>query len=81
MSDGVSMKGQSRLASVVEAIANMATGYALAILIGIAVYPLFGAKFTLQDNFALAAIFYAASFLRSYIWRRVFNHLQIRRKL
>ena len=72
------MNGQSRRASVLEALANMITGYLMAVCIGMLLYPLFGARFTIGENFAISAIFYIASFVRSYVWRRIFNHLHQR---
>lgn len=68
--------GQSRKASLLEAAANMITGHLLAVAIGFFVYPLFGATFSAQDNFSIAAVFYVASFVRSYVWRRIFNRVK-----
>lgn len=70
---------QSRLASFVEASANLAIGFVISIAIGRFLYPLFGYQVTLADNAGLTAIFTAASITRSYFTRRFFNWLHTRK--
>ena len=57
---------QSRLMSLVEALVNVAVGYAVAVLTQVMVFPLFGLKTTLPENLAIGAIFTAVSLARSY---------------
>ena len=64
---------QSRRASAVEAVANVAIGYSVAVLVQIAVFPLFGLHPGLGDNLAIGAVFTVVSLLRSYAVRRMFN--------
>ena len=40
------MTGQSKRLSLIEAIANVLVGYGVAVLAQIAIFPLFGIKFT-----------------------------------
>ena len=65
---------QSRRQSLIEAITNVAVGYALAVLTQIVVFPWFGLKVSLNDNLAIGAIFVIISLLRSYALRRLFEH-------
>lgn len=64
---------QSRRMSAVEAVSNVAVGYALAVIIQIAAFPLFGIESSVLDNLGLALIFTVASIARSYSLRRAFE--------
>ena len=65
---------QSRRMSMVEAITNVAVGYALAVVTQIVVFPWFGLYPSLRDNLALGGIFVVISLLRSFALRRLFEH-------
>jgi hypothetical protein len=62
---------QPRRMSLVEAIANVAVGFAVALMTQIIVFPLFGLEVTLGQNFAIGALFTIASLCRAYVLRRV----------
>ena len=64
---------QSRRQSLIEAITNVAVGYALDVLTQIVVFPWFGLNVSLNDNLAIGAIFVIISLLRSYALRRLFE--------
>ena len=64
---------QSRRMSLVEAITNVALGYALAVATQIIVFPWFGLHPSLRENIALGGIFVGISLLRSYALRRLFE--------
>jgi len=64
---------QSRRMSLVEAITNVAVGYALAVATQIVVFPWFGLHPSLGDNLALGAVFVGISLVRSYALRRLFE--------
>lgn len=66
---------QSRKRSMVEALLNVAVGFALSLVLTALVFPMFGYPIRLQDNLSITAIFTAASVLRSYALRRMFNLL------
>ena len=68
---------QSRRMSVIEAIANVAVGYGLAVLTQILVFPMFGLRAPLADNLALGAVFTAISLARSYVLRRLFEAIRV----
>jgi hypothetical protein len=64
---------QSRRLSLIEAIANVFVGYALAVMTQIVVFPWFGLQVSLGDNLAIGGLFLAISLLRSYALRRAFE--------
>lgn len=66
---------QSRRMSLIEAITNVAVGYALAVVTQIVVFPWFGLHASLGDNLALGLVFTAISLFRSYTLRRLFTLL------
>ena len=70
---------QQRRHSLLEAVANSAIGYALAVLTQVAVFPQFGFEVPLAQSLVLGAIFTVLSLVRSYTLRRVFEGRQMRR--
>lgn len=64
---------QSRRMSLVEALANVAVGYGVAVATQIAVFPRFGLETTMSENLAIGAIFTVVSIVRSYSLRRMFE--------
>ena len=64
---------QSRLMSLVEAVANVVVGYALAVWMQVLVFPLFGLEATLRQSLGIGAIFTLVSLVRGYLLRRVFE--------
>ena len=69
---------QSRRMSLVEAIANVAVGYAIAVLTQILVFPIFGLQVSLSNNLTIGAAFTAISLTRSYVLRRLFEAFRSR---
>ncbi len=67
---------QSRLMSFVEAAANVAVGYVVAVLTQALVFPLFGLQASLAQNLQIGLIFTAVSIVRSYALRRAFERLR-----
>ncbi|GIX11774.1 MAG: hypothetical protein KatS3mg116_3484 [Elioraea sp.] len=70
---------QSRTMSLIEAVANVAVGFGVAVLAQVVLFPLFGLDVTLTDNLLIGAIFTAVSIVRSYALRRLFEAIRIRR--
>ena len=64
---------QSLRMSLIEAITNVAVGYALAVVTQIVVFPWFGLHPSPGENMALGAIFTAISLIRGYVLRRLFE--------
>lgn len=65
--------GQSKKASFVESLVNVAIGYLVALGSQIVVFPLFGIHIPFKDNILIGLWFTAISIVRSYIIRRWFN--------
>ena len=63
--------------SLVEAIANVAVGYAIAVLTQMLVFPIFGLQVSLADNLAIGLAFTGISLTRSYVLRRVFEAIRV----
>jgi hypothetical protein len=69
---------QSRLLSAVEACANVAVGYLVAIASQLVVFPLMGIYVSLSTNLWIGLWFTIISLVRSYVLRRWFNGLKFR---
>jgi hypothetical protein len=64
---------QSRRMSLIEAITNVAFGYALAVVTQIMAFPWFDLHPSLGENLTIGALFTSISLLRSYALRRLFE--------
>ena len=69
---------QSRAMSLVESVANVVVGYALAIATQLAVFPLFGIEAALGEHLAIGLAFVGVSLARSYALRRLFERIRAR---
>lgn len=69
--------GQSRGWSWVESCMNIAVGYGVALATQLIVFPLMNIHIPLHDNLVIGAIFTVVSLVRSYLLRRLFNHMNI----
>ena len=67
---------QSRLMSLVEAVANVIVGYGVAVVTQILIFPIFGLQTTLAQNLKMGAVFTIVSLGRSYALRRLFERLR-----
>lgn len=67
---------QSRQASLVEAGVNILIGYLVATGGQILIFPLFGIHVSLATNMQVGAAFTVLSLVRSYLLRRLFNHIK-----
>ena len=59
--------------SLIESFIDVGSGYILAILIQLLVFPLFGLYPTIFDSMGIALIFTVVSITRSWLWRLVFT--------
>jgi len=64
--------------SLVEAIANVAVGYGIAVLTQILIFPVFGLHTTLAQNLKMGAVFTVVSIARSFALRRLFEAIRVR---
>ena len=69
---------QSRIMSLVEAVANVMIGYGVAVITQVLIFPIFGLHTTLAQNLKMGAIFTAVSIARSFALRRVFEAIRMR---
>lgn len=66
---------QTRWQSILETLLNTLTGYIISVIAQLVIFPLYGLHATLSQNLQIVALFTAISIVRSYFWRRLFNHL------
>ncbi len=71
--------GQSRRASLIEAIINTVVGYALAVVTQIVVFPLYGIEVAVSAHLGIGVAFVVVSLARSYALRRLFEWARLRR--
>lgn len=71
---------QTRRQSVIETAANYISGFAIAWGMNRYLLPLYGFHVNNSSATSLTVIFTVVSVLRSYICRRIFNHLHRPRK-
>lgn len=64
---------QTRKASAVESVANVAIGYGIAVSAQTVIFPMFGVHVSTSDHLAIGALFTVVSLVRSYALRRLFN--------
>ena len=64
--------------SLIEAIANVAVGYGIAVVTQFVVFPWFDLPAHLDDALAIGGIFTAVSILRSFALRRLFEAIRVR---
>jgi hypothetical protein len=62
--------------SMLEAVANVAVGYGIAVATQAVVFPLFGLQASLSDNLFIGGVFTVVSIARSYCLRRLFEALR-----
>lgn len=64
---------QSKLESIVESTFNTVVGYVLAVICQVLIFPMFGINVSVSTNVAIVTIFTVISFVRVYLFRRLFN--------
>lgn len=72
---------QTRVMSLLESIINISVGFGISLAAQIFFLPLLGVQVSLSQNISFALIMTVISIVRSYLLRRVFEALQIRRPL
>jgi len=65
--------GQSKKKSFEEATVNMVVGFTLSFIASFLIFPLFGYKPTLFNNFFITVFFTLVTLLRTYLIRRFYN--------
>lgn len=72
---------QSRLMSMLESIINITVGFGIGLGAQLLFLPMLGVQVSLSQNLVFALIMTGISIVRSYLLRRMFEALQIRRPL
>jgi len=65
---------------IFESVIDVGSGFILAILIQLLIFPLFGLHPTILDSIGIALIFTVVSMIRSAIWRWWFRRNDVRIK-
>jgi len=68
---------QTRKASFVEALINVAIGFVLSIIVQVITFPWFGIHIPLAYDILITVIFTVVSIARSYFLRRLFEVLRM----
>jgi len=62
-----------QMKSLLQSIVDVGSGFILAIMIQIIVFPMFGFLPTIIENLQIAIIFTCVSIIRSWMWRLYFK--------
>jgi len=62
--------------SLIESTIDIGTGFILALLIQIYIFPMFGLYPSILVGIKIALIFTVVSILRSWFWRTIFNKMK-----
>lgn len=65
---------QTRKFSLIESITNTTIGFMVSLMIQLAIYPIMGIPVKFHQNIIITCVFTAASILRGYLVRRIFNN-------
>ncbi len=65
--------GQGKKGSLVESVVQVLTGWGVAIITQLIVYPLMGIAVSIMQNINLSLIFIAVGFVKQYYVRRLFE--------
>ncbi len=69
---------QTKKASLVESLLNVAIGYGVAVASQIVIFPMFGIHVKIMDNLLMGVFFTVVSIVRSFLVRRLFEELRIK---
>ena len=59
--------------SFIESVIDVGSGFILAVLIQLCIFPFFGLHPTIMDSIGIALIFTGVSITRSWLWRMTFK--------
>jgi hypothetical protein len=66
--------------SLVEAVANVISGYCIALGTQLLLFPMLGVRISTVQNASIAGVFTIVSIVRSYCLRRLFERVSHRRR-
>jgi hypothetical protein len=64
---------QSRIASAIESVCNVGSGFAIAWALTMYVLPLWGYTYTPKQSIEITLLYTSISLVRGYCWRRFFT--------
>lgn len=70
---------QSKWHSLLESLTNILIGYTVGICAQLIIFPWFDVNIPMSDNLLIGACFTVVSLVRSYLVRRWFNKITIKR--
>lgn len=70
---------QTKKQSLKESVVNVAVGYSVAFISQILVFPLVGVESTITQNLKISLYFTIISLCRTYLIRRFFNKLGVKK--
>ena len=73
-------QGQPHHHSLLESVVNIVIGFGIALIVQIIVFPYYGLEPDIREHLEIGYIFTVVSLCRSYLLRRVFNGITVRRK-
>lgn len=62
--------------SILESITNVVAGLLTSFLIQLVIYPMLNIPVSINQNIIITTVFFVASFIRSFVIRRIFNQLR-----
>jgi len=68
---------QTKFGSIVETSTNIVIGFVISLLLNAWILPLMGHQVTPSQNVIIVMVFTIASFIRSYLLRRLFNRISV----
>lgn len=66
---------QTKRKSLIEAVTNTVVGLVTSFVIQLIIYPALNIPVTIGQNVLITFVFFAASIVRGYLLRRVFNRI------
>jgi hypothetical protein len=74
------MRGQTKKESFIESALNIGSGFLVSLAVWtFVVVPLWALPVTMGENLQITMLFTVVSVVRSYVWRRIFNNLYVKR--
>lgn len=67
---------QSKKHSALESVTNVVIGLITSIVTQMILYPILDIPVSFSQNLIITAVFFIISFVRGYVIRRFFNHIQ-----
>lgn len=68
--------GQSKMASMIEQLCNIGSGFIIAIILwAYVVTPYLGIEYDMIQNLYITTLYTVVSMVRGYLWRRVGNYI------